>query len=555
MKALLGSPRWSNVLWTLLIVLAFASVSFSLLGDPSAAIQYWYLFFSPLLLAAFRFGLRGALVASCGALLLVIIFYLTALDEAFKALDTIQALALTATSPNELQALALRVGDLRARDPYTSFVRAGSGSVLLIASAILVGILFDRTRAQEASSRAAQQLRRFFAPAVVEAIMASKETVGLTSSRKELTVLFVDLRGFTRLSERMEPEELSRLLNDYLAAMTAIIAKYEGTLDKYMGDGIMVFYGDPIPLADAEERAVRTALEMRDRFYELRSRWYMEGWENLNIGIGIHTGFMTVGTFGSASRMQYTVIGSNVNLASRLSDLAEPGQILSSARTYHKVEHVIEGRNVGYVDVDGISQPVELVAILGYRLAPVRTGEVEVGTGPVDAIIERIVEDASYRALVVSEPERALGATGLSDPERQLVQQVATLKGYPLFHNVPASEITLLMRMVSVESFREGVVITRQGQKETKLYVIYRGEALVLITDDQGRAMHVATLGRGSHFGELALLYGQPRNATIRSGSPLDLLTIDTVNFEILQHKCPVLFSNIEQEARRRLAA
>src|SRR5919202_1931357 len=135
--------------------------------------------------------------------------------------------------------------------------------------------------------------------------------------------------------------------------MTDVIFKYDGTLDKYIGDAVMAFFGDPIDREDHAERVVQAALEMRERFIELRSRWRSEGRAPLHMGIGTNTGFVTVGNVGSPVRMEYTVIGSNVNLASRLADLARADQILTTIRTYRLVEHLVEGRSIGMITPEG----------------------------------------------------------------------------------------------------------------------------------------------------------------------------------------------------------
>ena len=136
---------------------------------------------------------------------------------------------------------------------------------------------------------------------------------------------------------RAEPEELVESLNYYLAAMTEIVFKHGGTLDKYVGDAIMVFFGDPVPIDDHAERAVKMALEMQEKLLELQHQWSMQIEEPLNVGMGIATGYVTVGNIGSLARMEYTVLGNYVNLAARLADQAEPGQILISDRTLARV--------------------------------------------------------------------------------------------------------------------------------------------------------------------------------------------------------------------------
>lgn len=173
----------------LLIALAFVSVQASLANVPGAAIQYWYLNFSPLILAAYRFGLRGALVGAIVSIVSVVLFYRTALEMTLLNLDalddTLRAVVSTATSPVELRDIALRAADLRSRDPRAEFLRAATGSVLLIASGLLVGVMADRSRTRDIEYSALERLRRYLSPAVADAIMAGQEHAGLASARKE----------------------------------------------------------------------------------------------------------------------------------------------------------------------------------------------------------------------------------------------------------------------------------------------------------------------------------------------------------------------------------
>ncbi|HYU19963.1 MAG TPA: adenylate/guanylate cyclase domain-containing protein [Chloroflexota bacterium] len=213
----------------------------------------------------------------------------------------------------------------------------------------------------------ARVLKRYLSPQVADSIIAGQSDVKLATTRKNLTVCFADIRGFTGLSERMEPEELIDLLNEYFAAMTDVVFKHGGTLDKYLGDGMMVFFGDPVPYNDHAERAVRMAAEMLAKLPELQKQWFMEEKETLNIGIGISTGYVTVGNIGSAARLEYTVIGNNVNLASRLADMAGPGQILVTERTMVQVREVAQSREHGEVTVEGSARPVRVYEIVDGR--------------------------------------------------------------------------------------------------------------------------------------------------------------------------------------------
>jgi class 3 adenylate cyclase len=206
----------------------------------------------------------------------------------------------------------------------------------------------------------ASRLKRYLSPALAESIISGERDIQLGSSRKFLTVFFSDVRGFTASAEQMEPEELVDELNDYLSEMTDIVFKHGGTLDKYVGDAVMVFFGDPVPQHDHAERAVRMAFEMRERMTELRERWLRKYHDTFEIGIGIATGWVTVGDIGSAARSDYTVLGNEVNLASRLADRAKPGQILVTERTMMKVDDFADGTIVDEISLKGISRPIRI---------------------------------------------------------------------------------------------------------------------------------------------------------------------------------------------------
>ena len=209
----------------------------------------------------------------------------------------------------------------------------------------------------------AHRLKRYLSPQLAESIVAGERDVTLAPSRKFLTTFFSDVRGFTSASERMEPEELIDELNDYLAEMTEIVFRHGGTLDKYVGDAVMVFFGDPIPQHDHAERAVRMAFEMRDRMTNLQDRWQRRYHEAFKIGIGIATGWVTVGDIGSPSRSDYTVLGNEVNLASRLSDHAAAGQILVTERTMTEVAHMVHATPVDQVRLKGVSREIKVYQV------------------------------------------------------------------------------------------------------------------------------------------------------------------------------------------------
>jgi class 3 adenylate cyclase/HAMP domain-containing protein len=210
----------------------------------------------------------------------------------------------------------------------------------------------------------ASRLKRYLSPGLAESIVAGDRDVMLTSSRKFLTTVFSDIRGFTASAERMEPEELVTELNEYFTEMTDIVFKHGGTLDKYVGDSVMVFFGDPIPQEDHAERALRMALEMLDRLRSLEDRWSRRFDEVFETGIGIATGWVTVGDIGSASRSDYTVLGNQVNLAARLADQADAHQILVTDRTMMAVEHFAEGRLVDEVSLHGVTRKIKIYEIV-----------------------------------------------------------------------------------------------------------------------------------------------------------------------------------------------
>jgi class 3 adenylate cyclase/CHASE3 domain sensor protein len=212
--------------------------------------------------------------------------------------------------------------------------------------------------------RRAEQLRRYLAPQVADAVMSGAAPVTLESTRRNLTILYANIRGFTAMSERVEPEELIDALNEYFGVMTDVVFRHGGTLDKYVGDGILSFFGDPIPFEDHAERAVAAALEMRSQLRGIRSKWHERLHEELNVGIGISTGYVTVGNIGSDTRTEYTVIGNHVNLASGLAETAGANQILVSERTLAAVRGRVEAEPVESLTLEDVHRQVKIFEIL-----------------------------------------------------------------------------------------------------------------------------------------------------------------------------------------------
>jgi adenylate cyclase len=247
--------------------------------------------------------------------------------------------------------------------PY-AFSKEELGIFAVIAAE--AAISFDSARSHEELSRRALErkaLERFLSPAIVEKILANPHEVHLGGENQSATILFSDIRGFTRMSEKMEPAQVVELLNEYFSEMTEIIFENGGTLDKYLGDGIMALFGAPIARVDDAERAVKTAIEMQRALDGLNRQWLARGQPRLEAGVGINTGAVTAGNIGSAQRMDYTVIGDAVNLASRLCALAQGGQILVSDSTFSQLSQVLAARRLEPLRVKGRETPVDVYEI------------------------------------------------------------------------------------------------------------------------------------------------------------------------------------------------
>jgi class 3 adenylate cyclase/CHASE3 domain sensor protein len=211
--------------------------------------------------------------------------------------------------------------------------------------------------------RRTEELRRYVSPQVADAIVVEGSRLTLTPTRRNLSILVSDIRGFTEMAERMEPEELIDALNQYFTALTEVVFSHGGTIDKYLGDGILAFFGDPIPFEDHAERAVAAAFGTQKVVEKLRSNWMLKYDEELTVGIGISTGYVTVGNIGAENRIEYTVIGNHVNVASRLATNALPGQILVTDRTMAAVRDYVTGIEVDTLTLKGVQRPVRIFEI------------------------------------------------------------------------------------------------------------------------------------------------------------------------------------------------
>ena len=224
----------------------------------------------------------------------------------------------------------------------------------------------QRVQTQNKIEQLASQLSKYLSPQVYKSIFSGKKNVKIEAYRKKLTVFFSDIKGFTEITDRLEPEVLSSLLNSYLNEMSQIALKHGGTIDKFVGDAILIFFGDPETRGEKEDAkaCALMALEMRERMKHLRKIWEDQGISNpLEIRIGINTGFCNVGNFGSEDRLDYTIIGGEVNLASRLESNADPGQILISHETYSLIKKDIVCEKKEELSVKGISHKIQTYQI------------------------------------------------------------------------------------------------------------------------------------------------------------------------------------------------
>ena len=230
----------------------------------------------------------------------------------------------------------------------------------------------ETLRAQLEELQRVSRLRRFLSPQVAELVISSGDDSFLRSHRREIVVVFCDLRGFTAFAESSEPEEVMAVLAEYHAALGELIFHYQGTLERFTGDGLMVFFNDPIPLDEPARRAVEMALAMRDRIATLVDGWSRLG-HDLGFGVGIAQGFATLGRIGYEGRFDYAAIGSVTNLAARLCAEAEAGQILVAQRVFHAVENHAVGESVGILELRGFSRSIH-----AYSVSSVINSSVEV---------------------------------------------------------------------------------------------------------------------------------------------------------------------------------
>jgi len=224
--------------------------------------------------------------------------------------------------------------------------------------------LEERVAAQLSEIERVGRLKRFLAPQLAEMIVSTGDEGILESHRRDIVVVFCDLRGYTSFAETGEPEEVWAVLREFHAAVGPLVTRFEGTLDHFSGDGLMVYFNDPLPCTDPADRAVRMAVAMREAVGEMMSGWRRRGFD-LGFGIGVAQGYATLGRIGFEERVDYTAIGTVTNLAARLCGEARDGQILLSKRVATAVEGGVRLEEIGNLALKGLSQAVAVYNVAG----------------------------------------------------------------------------------------------------------------------------------------------------------------------------------------------
>jgi len=235
-------------------------------------------------------------------------------------------------------------------------------------AATIRGMNRELETANEFLATLSMKISRYLSPQIYESIFSGQKDVTIHTERKKLTIFFSDIKDFTATTERLQPEQVTALLNEYFTEMSNIALKHGGTLDKFIGDAILIFFGDPESNGEAEDAkaCLRMAADMQRRLAELNVKWRNEGVEHpFRVRMGINTGFCNVGNFGSADRMEYTIIGAEANLAARLQTIAAPGHIVASYETYALVRDILVAHALPPITMKGISREIIPYAVEG----------------------------------------------------------------------------------------------------------------------------------------------------------------------------------------------
>ena len=288
---------------------------------------------------------------------------------------------------------------------------------------VIAAINGELETANEFLATLSMKISRYLSPQIYKSIFSGQKDVVIHTERKKLTIFFSDIKDFTATTERLQPEQITQLLNEYFTEMSQIALAHGGTIDKFVGDAMLIFFGDPETLGAAEDAraCLRMAIEMQERIAELNAKWRGAGIEHpFRVRMGINTGYCNVGNFGSDDRMDYTIIGAEANLAARLQSVAQPGHIVVSYETYALVRDVVVAQGLPPITMKGISREVVPYAISGIRDAAGETVQVfsEHQTG-LDFYLNANMIDASNAAHIRKVLEEALKALDKGVPSAQ----------------------------------------------------------------------------------------------------------------------------------------
>jgi adenylate cyclase len=281
-------------------------------------------------------------------------------------------------------------------------------------SALIQSMNRELTDANDFLAAISMKIAKYLSPQIYKSIFSGQRDVTIATERKKLTIFFSDIKDFAATTERLQPEDLTALLNEYLTEMSAIALKHGATVDKFIGDAILVFFGDPETkgLAEDAKACLNMALVMQRRLGHLNSLWHKRGIEApFRVRMGINTGYCNVGNFGSDDRMDYTIIGAEANLAARLQAVAEPGEIVLSYETYALVRDIVRARPLPAISMKGISRKVVPYAVEGLLADTAQRAQVisEHAAG-IDLFLDLDALDEKARALARRRLKQAIAA-------------------------------------------------------------------------------------------------------------------------------------------------
>jgi adenylate cyclase len=283
------------------------------------------------------------------------------------------------------------------------------------------------------------KMKKYLSPQLYNQLLGAKEETTLVHTRKKLTVFFSDIVTFSEITDYIESELLSDVLNQYLNKMAEIATKWGGTIDKFIGDAVMVFFGDPEFIDDVThaKKCVHMALEMLDELRKLRVHWQEMGlFHKLQVRVGVNTGFCTVGNFGSNDRMDYTIVGGQVNITARLESIAEPDSVYLSHATYTLIQDEFDCSYVGNITVKGVHHPIEVYKLIGLRKQEINTAPLiqkskagfsikEIQFDPASCSINKreAIKIALYRALEIIDQTEKMEKQKQAEQAKPIIEQ------------------------------------------------------------------------------------------------------------------------------------